>query len=152
MCIRDRWCKGLPKRERRKVADYFIKLVGLSGFESALPKELSGGMLKRVDLARAYAINPKVLLMDEPFGPLDAQTRSIMQDELSRIWSEEKKTIVFVTHDIEESVYLADRIIIFSKRPASIKKIVNVDLERPRDRYTQKFLNFKKEVAHALFS
>jgi NitT/TauT family transport system ATP-binding protein len=141
--------KGIPKEERERIVEHYIALVGLKGFEKALPKELSGGMKKRVDLARAYAINPTVLLMDEPFGPLDAQTRSKMQDELSRIWQNEKKTVLFVTHDIEEAIYLANKVIVFSSRPATIKKVINVSLPYPRQRnliFKEEFIRLKEEI------
>jgi len=141
--------KGILKEKREKIVEHYIALVGLKGFEKALPKELSGGMKKRVDLARAYAINPAVLLMDEPFGPLDAQTRSKMQDELSRIWQNEKKTVLFVTHDIEEAIYLANKIVVFSSRPATIKKVINVNLPYPRQRnliFKEEFIRLKEEI------
>lgn len=109
-----------------------IELVGLKGFEQSYPYELSGGMQQRVNLARALIINPDILLMDEPFGSLDAQTREIMQEELLRIWSVEKKTVIFVTHQIDEAVYLSDRVAVFSKRPGEIKTIIKIDLPRPR--------------------
>ncbi len=141
--------KGLPAAERRRITDYFVRLVGLEGFEDALPKELSGGMLKRVDLARAYAIDPTVLLMDEPFGPLDAQTRAVMQNELCKIWEQAKKTVVFVTHDIEEAIFLADRIVAFTPRPGRIRAILDVDLPRPRQpkvKLTEPFVELKRRV------
>ena len=145
--------KGVPPEERRRIAQHFIDLVGLSGFENALPKELSGGMLKRVDLARAYAINPAVLLMDEPFGPLDAQTRTLMQEELNRITHEEKKTVLFVTHDLEEAVYLADKIVVFSARPGRIKEIIEVNVEHPRPRsfrFSEEFIALKQKVGRSI--
>jgi len=124
-------------------------LVGLFGFEDSLPKELSGGMLKRVKLARVYAANPEVLLLDEPFGPLGAQTSATMQYELQRIWYESKKTALLVTHNIEEAIFLSDRVVILSKRPAKIKKILEVDLSRPRKKevkLSSKFIKLKHEV------
>ena len=124
-------------------------MVGLFGFEDSLPKELSGGMLKRVELARVYAANPEVLLLDEPFGPLDAQTSATMQYELQRIWYESKKTALLVTHNIEEAIFLSDRVVILSKRPAKIKKILEVDLSRPRKKevkLSSKFIKLKHEV------
>lgn len=141
--------KGMPKEERRRISANLIKLVGLSGFEDALPKELSGGMLKRVDLARTYAIDPAVMLMDEPFGPLDAQTRAIMQDELNRIWYEAKKTVIFVTHDVEEAIYIGDRVIVFTPRPGTVKSVIPVDLPRPRNRkvrLTRRFIELKRKA------
>jgi len=115
----------------RAVGD-LIKLVGLEGFERYYPHQLSGGMRQRVNLARALAINPDVLLMDEPFASLDAQTRELMQAELLRIWSQERKTVIFITHQIDEAVYLADRVVVFSARPAVVKATIDVDLPRPR--------------------
>jgi sulfonate transport system ATP-binding protein len=145
--------KGLPPAERRRIAEHFIRLVGLDGFQDALPKELSGGMLKRVDLARAYAIDPAVLLMDEPFGPLDAQTRAAMQEELERIWEQARKTVIFVTHDIEEAVFLADRIVAFSSRPGRVQTLIEVDLRRPRRsevKLTEAFVALKRRAWQAV--
>jgi len=113
--------------------DYFIKLVGLSGFDRHYPSELSGGMQQRVNLARALAADPVVLLMDEPFAALDAQTREFMQAELLKIWSKATKTVVFITHQINESIYLADRVVVMSARPGRVKEIFRVPFERPRD-------------------
>jgi NitT/TauT family transport system ATP-binding protein len=125
--------RGLPRQERRKRAMRYIEMVGLQGFENHYIHQLSGGMQQRVGLARALAIEPEILLMDEPFGALDAQTREIMQNELMRIWSIEKRTAIFVTHDIEEALYLADRIVVMSNRPGRILQIVDVEFMRPRD-------------------
>jgi len=124
--------RGLPRAECARIADEWIRLVGLEGFASSYSRELSGGMRKRVDLARVYANNPRVLLMDEPFGALDSQTRETMQDELLRIWEAERKTVVFVTHDLEEALYLSDRVIVFSPRPGKIVANEAVDFRRPR--------------------
>ncbi len=124
--------QGLPKEKRREIAKKYIELVGLTEFEKHHPHELSGGMQQRVGLARALAIDPEILLMDEPFGYLDAQTRELLQDELLQIWHKTRKTVVFVTHDIDEAVYLADRIMVMTPRPGSIKEIIDVDLPRPR--------------------
>ena len=114
-------------------ADHFIKLVGLSGFERHYPSELSGGMQQRVNLARALAADPAVLLMDEPFAALDAQTREFMQSELLKIWTKAKKTVVFITHQINEAIYLADRVVVMSARPGRIKDIFSVPFDRPRN-------------------
>ena len=126
--------KGMPKQERYDRAKQYIELVGLVRFESRYPHELSGGMKQRVAIARALVNNPRALLMDEPFGALDAQTRNIMQSELLKIWGEEKKTVVFVTHSVDEAIYLADRIVIMSARPGKIKDVIEVDIARPRNR------------------
>ena len=123
---------GIKKEERRNVAQKYTEMVGLGGFEDHRPQELSGGMQQRVGLARALAIDPDILLMDEPFGALDAQTREIMQTELLKIWSKQEKTTVFVTHDIEEAVYLSDRVIVLSARPGRVNQIVDIPFERPR--------------------
>ena len=124
--------RGLSRAECRRIADEWIRLVGLEGFASSYSRELSGGMRKRVDLARVYANNPEVLLMDEPFGALDSQTRETMQDELLRIWEAERKTVVFVTHDLEEALYLADRVIVMSRRPGRIMADEVPGIARPR--------------------
>jgi len=124
--------QGRPARERDEIAERYLQLVGLRSFKNAYPHELSGGMKQRVALARLLAFDPAVLLMDEPFGSLDAQTRELMQEELQRIWSETRKTVLFVTHDIDEAVYLGDRVIVFTARPGRIKADIQVDLPRPR--------------------
>ena len=124
--------KGMKDDEAREVAMKYIKMVQLEDFVDAYPKELSGGMKQRVAIARAYAVQPEVLLMDEPFGALDAQTRTQLQSELIKTWQEEKKTCFFITHDVEEAVILATKVIIMSARPGRIKKIVDINLPYPR--------------------
>jgi NitT/TauT family transport system ATP-binding protein len=121
-----------PMREAREHAQQFIELVGLHGFAHAYPSELSGGMQQRVNLARALATDPQMLLLDEPFAALDAQTREFMQLELLRVWSETRKTAIFITHDIKEAIYLADRVAVFSARPGRVRQIYEIDLPRPR--------------------
>lgn len=124
--------KGLPSAERSRLRQEYIDLVGLKGFEKSYPKELSGGMMQRVAIARALANDPEVLLMDEPFGALDAQTRTIMQELLVTIWQRTPKTILFVTHDIDEALFISDRIYIMTARPGRIKQMMDVQLPRPR--------------------
>ena len=119
--------------ERERTIAHYIDMVGLRGFEDTYPRELSGGMRQRVEIARALAANPDIIYMDEPFGALDFLTRLKMRTDLVRIWQSEKKTILFVTHDIEEAIQLADRVLVMSPRPATIQEVVDVDLPRPRD-------------------
>lgn len=133
--------QGVNGDERRRKVAETIRLVQLDGFERAYPKTLSGGMLQRVAVARAIVNHPEVLLMDEPFGALDAQTRNNLQDHLVRIWQSIGQTIVFVTHDIEEAVYLANKVVVFTSRPGQIREIVNIDLEHPRDRTSSGFID-----------
>ncbi|HZI83452.1 MAG TPA: ABC transporter ATP-binding protein [Casimicrobiaceae bacterium] len=125
--------KRLPAAEQRRLVDHYVGLVGLRGFESRYPRELSGGMRQRVSIARALAVNPSILLMDEPFGSLDVQTREYMQDELLKIWQREPKTVIFVTHSIDEAIKLSDRIAIMCPRPGRVQEIKRVDFARPRD-------------------
>ena len=138
--------RGIPKKQRRDRAQYFIDLVGLQGFEKSFPNRLSGGMRQRVGIARAYANDPKVMLMDEPFGHLDAQTRYMMEAELEKIWQKEKRTVVFVTNNSEEAVYLADRNIILTNTPTHIRQEVRVDLPRPRKYSDPEFLKIRREI------
>lgn len=139
--------RGVSKAERREKAEYYIDLVGLKGFENSYPNQLSGGMQQRVGIARAYCNEPAVLFMDEPFGHLDAQTRYLMQEDLMRIWEKEKRTIVFVTNNIEEAVYLADRIVVLTNCPTNIKKEYSIKLERPRNYTDQEFLDLRSEIS-----
>jgi NitT/TauT family transport system ATP-binding protein len=124
--------KGVHRAERRELAREYLRLVGLDGFEDYYPHQLSGGMQQRVGLARALAVQPKLLLMDEPFGALDAQTRERMQEELLRINQTSRKTVMFVTHDLDEAVYLADRVVVMAARPGQVREMVDIDLPRPR--------------------
>jgi NitT/TauT family transport system ATP-binding protein len=142
--------KGRPRWERREVSQRYARMVGLSGFENAYPNELSGGMKQRVGIARALANEPEVLLMDEPFGSLDAQTREIMQREVLDIWAATRRTIVFVTHGVQEAVFLADRIIVMTARPGRIKAIMDVNLPHPRDVTTPEFGQLMRPVYAAL--
>ncbi len=139
--------KGVGKAERRKVAQKYIDLVGLQGFEKSYPNQLSGGMKQRVGIARAYTNDPEILLMDEPFGQLDAQTRYAMQDEILRVWDAEKRTVLFVTNNIEEALYLADRIVLLTKCPAQVKEIYEIDLPRPRNALDPKFLQLRRTIS-----
>jgi NitT/TauT family transport system ATP-binding protein len=138
--------KGVPKDKRKEIALEYIDLVNLEGFEDAYPKELSGGMKQRVGIARALANEPDVLLMDEPFGSLDAQTRNIMQRELLRIWQKKSKTVIFVTHSVDEAIYLSDRVFVLTTRPATLKKDFKIDLPRPRDRAGENFAKIRHEI------
>ena len=125
--------KRLPEADRRRIIDHYVGLVGLRGFEHRYPRELSGGMRQRVSIARALAVNPSILLMDEPFASLDIQTREFMQDELLKIWQRERKTVIFVTHSIDEAIKLSDRVAIMTPHPGRIEEIKVVEFARPRD-------------------
>lgn len=141
----------LSRRDQYRRAEEYVELVGLKGFENAYPHELSGGMQQRVAIARVLAIDPKVLLMDEPFGALDAQTRSLMQVELQRIWEATRKTVVFVTHSVEEALFLADRVVCMSGRPGRIKSLFNVDLDRTRDITSESFNDRRRDLTGIVF-
>ena len=140
--------QGLPRDDRSRRARDFIELVGLAGFEDSYPAQLSGGMKQRAAIARTLAIDPRVLLMDEPFGALDAQTRSLMQGELLRIWQRSRKTVIFVTHDVQEAVFLAERIAVMSARPGHIKEIVEARFDRddPELQRTPQFVEMVDRV------
>ncbi len=145
---------GHPKAERGKIADHFIGLVGLSDFSNSLPKTLSGGMKQRCAIARAYAVNPKILLMDEPFGALDALTRVQLQDQLLATWSKERRTVMFITHDVDEAVYLGSRVVVMAARPGRLHKIIPVDLPYPRTeemRLSPEFSTLRNEVWRSVY-
>jgi len=140
---------GLPKTKQVEIAQEFVEKVGLKGFEQTYPKGLSGGMKQRVAIARALANNPAILLLDEPFGALDAQTRALMQELLTQVWEELHKTILFVTHDVEEAIFLSDRVFVMTARPGKVKAEIHIPLERPRNyemKATESFLNLKKQA------
>ncbi len=130
--------RGVPEERRKQVADEQLAAMGLQEFESHYPHELSGGMQQRVGLARALAVDPDILLMDEPFGSLDAQTRRLLQDDLLQLWQHKQKTVVFVTHSMDEAVYLSDRVVLMSPRPGRVQEVLSVNLERPRTEEVQK--------------
>lgn len=136
----------IPKEERRKIADKYIELVGLENFKKSHPRQLSGGMQQRVSIARALAVDPEIIFMDEPFGALDAITRMRLQDDILSISKQEKKTIIFVTHDIEEAVFLADRIVIMTPNPGKIKSVVTVPLKGHRERTASDFLQVRDKI------
>lgn len=136
----------LPRSERARRIEHYIRMVGLEGFEKSYPHELSGGMKQRVEVARALAVNPDVMFLDEPFGALDSITRMVMRGELLRIWQAERKTILFVTHDIDEAVQLADRVAVMSARPSRIQQIVNIDIPHPRDISSPRYLDLRDGI------
>ncbi len=138
--------KGFDEKKRREIAEEYLELVGLSDYKNHHPNQLSGGMQQRTAIARALAVDPEILFMDEPFGALDAMTRMTMQDEIERIWQKKKKTIIFVTHDIEEAVFLADEIVVMTSGPGKVKKIIDVPLARKRDRISPDFLAIRDKV------
>lgn len=136
----------LPPAEARERIAHYIAMVGLGGFERAYPHELSGGMKQRVEVARAFAVDPDVLFLDEPFGALDSITRLLMRRELLRLWEAERKTILFVTHDIEESVQLADRVVVMTARPGRIRRIVEIDIPHPRDLSDPRYIELRDSI------
>lgn len=136
----------LSRADRTQRVNHYIKMVGLEGFEKSYPHELSGGMKQRVEVARALAVNPDVLFLDEPFGALDSITRMVMRIELLRIWQAERKTILFVTHDIDEAVQLADRVVVMSARPGRIQQIVPIDISHPRDISSPRYLQLRDGI------
>jgi NitT/TauT family transport system ATP-binding protein len=138
--------KGMGKEERYRIAEKYLDLVNLSQFRTSYPSELSGGMRQRVAVARALALDPVLLLMDEPFGALDAQTRNMLQKELLEIWEATKKTIIFITHSVDEAVYLADRIFVLTPRPGRICQIFPIEITRPRDRTSVEFAQLRRQV------
>lgn len=142
--------KGIPKNERKEISNKFIKLVGLSNFQNRYPHELSGGMKQRVAIARALAYDPDVLLMDEPFAAVDAQTRELLQEELLNIWEDTNKTIVFITHSIEEAIFLADRVVVMTPNPGKIKEVIEINFPRPRStvnvRMSQEFSSNRNRI------
>jgi ABC-type nitrate/sulfonate/bicarbonate transport system ATPase subunit len=138
--------RGVPADEQRRMASELLKVVGLGDFSGKYPHHLSGGMKQRVSIARALVVEPRILLMDEPFGALDAQTRSVMQEELLRIWSQYRKTVIFVTHSISEALLLADRVVVMTARPARIRRIVPIDLPHPRDLSSRRYLELRDGI------
>lgn len=154
LTIRENIAFGLRARriykERKADVEQFIKLVGLEGFEKSYPHQLSGGMNQRASLARALVGHPKILLLDEPLGALDAFTRMNMQDEILRLWKEHNTTMVMVTHDVDEAVYLSDYVVVMSPRPAKVEKIIKVDLSHPRARGQDVFLNYRTQILEIL--
>jgi NitT/TauT family transport system ATP-binding protein len=144
--------RGVPKREALQRARRLVELVGLSKFEHRYPYELSGGMRQRVALARVLVNEPKILLLDEPFGALDAQTRVLMQEELERLWMQTRPTVLLVTHSIDEAVFLGDRVAVMTSSPGRIKEILTIDLERPRDATSAAFNAYRTQAAHLIHS
>jgi NitT/TauT family transport system ATP-binding protein len=142
--------RHLPRDDQAKIAQHYLQLVGLADYATSYPSQLSGGMQQRVAIARALANGPSILLMDEPFGALDAQTRETMQEELLSIWQQERKTVVFVTHSISEALFLADQIVVMATKPGAIRKVFDISLEHPRDRTDTKFIVLEREIRRLL--
>lgn len=145
----------VSNKEKTELVKHYINSVGLSGFEKSYPKELSGGMQQRVAIARALVYKPSVMLMDEPFGALDAQTRGMMQELLLKVWQEHKTTVLFITHDVDEAVFMSDRVLIMTARPGKIKEEININLDRPRayEMLTSpQFMDFKRQILDAIRS
>ena len=140
--------RGVPVKERLEIAAKYIEMVGLKGFEKSYPAQLSGGMKQRVGIARAYANAPDILLMDEPFGALDAQTRYAMEKELRMIWEQEKRTVIFVTNNIEEAIYLGDRVVLMSALPGTVKTEYPIDIPQPRNYTDADFLRYRKQISN----
>jgi ABC-type nitrate/sulfonate/bicarbonate transport system ATPase subunit len=138
--------RGTPRESADARARHYIRLVGLAEFESAFPRQLSGGMAQRVGIARALTVQPEILLLDEPLGALDAMTKITMQEELVRIWREENVTMIMVTHDLEEAIYLADRVLVLPKQRGAAARVIDVDLPRPRDRSESRFVKYREEL------
>jgi ABC-type nitrate/sulfonate/bicarbonate transport system ATPase subunit len=138
--------KGVPVSDHDRIVKHYLKMVKLEEFEKIFPHRLSGGMKQRVGIARALAYSPELLLMDEPFGALDAQTRTSLQQMLVGIWAETKKTILFVTHSVREAVFLSDRIVVLSRRPSKVRTVIRVKLPRPRQRLSEAFLRYEEEL------
>ncbi|MGB6105708.1 MAG: ABC transporter ATP-binding protein [Pusillimonas sp.] len=142
--------RGVPAKKRQELVRKQIAAVGLAGFEKRYPHELSGGMRQRVALARVLVNDPKILLMDEPFAALDAQTRTLMQEELLNVWSSDRRAVIFITHNIEEAIFLGDRVVVMTSRPGKFKEIVPVDLPRPRDVTSKEFNEIRRHVTAIL--
>lgn len=138
--------QGVPRGEAEDRARHYIRLVGLGAFETAWPRQLSGGMAQRVGIARALTVQPEILLLDEPLGALDAMTKLTMQEELARIWAEERVTMVLVTHDLEEAIFLADRVLILPREKGGRPRLIDIDLPRPRDRSEARFVGFRQQL------
>ena len=138
--------RGIPRAKAQLQARHYIRLVGLTEFEDAYPTQLSGGMAQRVGIARALTVQPEILLLDEPLGALDAMTRITMQDELARIWREQQVTMILVTHDLEEAIFLADRVLVMPREKGTVPRLIDIDLPRPRDRNESRFVAMRRRL------